>query len=155
MTRNQAEKVVIRNRRARFNYHIEDTYEAGLVLVGTEVKSLREGKGNLQDAYAEVRNGEVWVNNFHISPYDKGNRFNHDPKRPKKLLLNRREINRLWGLTQQKGYTLVPLRVYFKRGRAKMELAVARGKKLYDKREDIAARDAQREMDRRMKEHLI
>ena len=116
MTRSNKEKVVIRNRRARFNYHIEDTYEAGLVLVGTEVKSLREGKGNLQDAYAEVRNGEVWVNNFHISPYDKGNRFNHDPKRSKKLLLNRREINRLWGMTQQKGYTLVPLRVYFKRG---------------------------------------
>ncbi|MFB5066659.1 MAG: SsrA-binding protein SmpB [Syntrophomonadaceae bacterium] len=155
MTRSNKEKVVIRNRRARFNYHIEDTYEAGLVLVGTEVKSLREGKGNLQDAYAEVRNGEVWVNNFHISPYDKGNRFNHDPKRSKKLLLNRREINRLWGMTQQKGYTLVPLRVYFKRGRAKIELAVARGKKLYDKREDIAARDAKREMDRRMKEHLM
>lgn len=95
-------KVVIENRKARHNYHIEETYEAGLCLVGTEVKSLREGKGNIQDAYAEVKDGEVWVNNFHISPYEKGNRFNHEPKRPKKLLLHRREINRLYGLVQKK-----------------------------------------------------
>lgn len=146
---------VIENRKARHNYHIEETFEAGLALVGTEVKSLREGKGNLQDAYAEVRDGEVWVNNFHISPYDKGNRFNHEPKRPKKLLLHRREINRLYGLTQQKGYTLVPLRVYFKKGRAKMALAVARGKKLHDKREDIIARDTRREIERSLKERSL
>lgn len=145
---------VIENRKARHEYYVEETYEAGLVLRGTEVKSLRGGKANLQDAYAEVKGGEVWAVNFHISPYEQGNRFNHEPKREKKLLLNKREINRLWGLTQQKGYTLVPLKVYFKNGKAKMLLAVARGKKLHDKREDIAARDAKREMDRSMKEKM-
>ncbi|NLU50182.1 MAG: SsrA-binding protein SmpB [Syntrophomonadaceae bacterium] len=152
---NRGIKVVVENRKARHDYHIEETYEAGLVLAGTEVKSLRSGKGNLQDAYAEVRDGEVWVNSFHISPYEKGNRFNHEPKRAKKLLLNRREINRLYGLTQQKGYTLIPLRVYFKGGLAKLELAVARGKKLHDKREDIAARDARREIARAVKERTV
>ncbi|MGE5398650.1 MAG: SsrA-binding protein SmpB [Chitinophagales bacterium] len=144
--------VTIENRRARFEYHIEETFETGLVLHGTEVKSLRGGKANLQDAYAEVKNGEVWTINFHISPYEQGNRFNHEPKREKKLLLNRKEINRLYGLTQQKGYTLIPLKVYFKNGRAKLLLAVAKGKKLHDKREDIAARDAKREMDRAAKD---
>ncbi|MCR4399875.1 MAG: SsrA-binding protein SmpB [Syntrophomonadaceae bacterium] len=148
-------KVVVENRRARFNYHIEETYEAGLVLVGTEVKSLRAGKGNLQDAYAEVRDGEMWVLNFHISPFEQAHRFNHEPKRPKKLLLNRREINRLAALTQQKGYTLIPLRVYFKDGRAKIELAVARGKKLHDKREAIAERDARRDIARAVKEKSL
>lgn len=143
---------VVENRKARFEYHIDETMEAGLVLQGTEVKSLRGGKGNLQDAYGEVRDGEVWVNNFHISPYDQGNRFNHEPKRPKKLLLHGKEIDRLYGLTQQKGYTLVPLKIYFKHGRAKLLLGVARGKKLHDKREDIAARDAKREIDRTIKE---
>ncbi|MGE5417512.1 MAG: SsrA-binding protein SmpB [Acidobacteriota bacterium] len=143
---------VVENRKARFEYHIDETMEAGLVLQGTEVKSLRGGKGNLQDAYGEVRDGEVWVNNFHISPYDHGNLFNHEPKRPKKLLLHGKEIDRLYGLTQQKGYTLVPLKIYFKHGRAKLLLGVARGKKLHDKREDIAARDAKREIDRTIKE---
>ncbi len=145
-------KPVVDNRRARHNYHIKETYEAGLVLLGTEVKSLRMGKGNLQDAYAVVQGGEVWVNNFHISPYEKGNQFNHEPLRPKKLLLNRREINRLTGLQQEKGYTLIPLKIFFKNGLAKMDLAVAVGKKLYDKREDIASRDAQRDIQRAMKE---
>jgi SsrA-binding protein len=145
-------KPVVDNRRARHNYHIKESYEAGLVLVGTEVKSLRMGKGNLQDAYAVVKGGEVWVNNFHISPYEKGNQFNHEPLRPKKLLLNRREINRLTGLQQEKGYTLIPLKIFFKNGLAKMDLAVAVGKKLYDKREDIANRDAQRDIERAMKE---
>lgn len=145
-------KVVVENRKARFEYHIDDTMEAGLVLQGTEVKSLRAGKGNLQDAYAEIRDDEVWVVNFHISPYEQGNRFNHEPKRPKKLLLNRQEIVRLYGLTSQKGYTLIPLRVYFKNGLAKMVLAIARGKKLYDKRQDIAERDAKRDIDRVVKE---
>lgn len=147
--------VVVENRRARHEYHIEDTFEAGLVLQGTEVKSLRAGKASLQDAYGEVIEGEVWVNNFHISPYEQGNRFNHEPKRPKKLLLHRREIDRLYGLTQQRGYTLVPLKIYFKNGRAKMLLGVGRGKKLHDKREDIAARDAKREMDRSIKERFL
>jgi len=145
-------KVVVENRKARHQYHIDETLEAGLVLQGTEVKSLRGGKANLQDAYGEIRDGEAWVVNFHISPYEQGNRFNHEPKRPKKLLLHQREINRLYGLTQQKGFTLVPLKVYFKNGRAKLVLAVARGKKLHDKREDIASRDARREIDRAIKE---
>ncbi|MDD3880193.1 MAG: SsrA-binding protein SmpB [Syntrophomonas sp.] len=145
-------KPVVDNRRARYEYHIKENLEAGLVLVGTEVKSLRMGKGNLRDAYAVVKDGEIWVNNFHISPYDKGNQFNHDPLRPKKLLLHRREINRLYALQREKGLTLIPLKIYFKEGRAKMDLAVAVGKKLYDKREDIASRDAQRDMERCLKE---
>lgn len=145
-------KPVVDNRKARHNYHIKEAFEAGMVLKGTEVKSLRMGKGNLQDAYAVVKSGEVWVNNFHISPYDKGNIFNHDPLRPKKLLLHKREINRLMGLQQEKGYTLIPLKIYFKNGLAKMDLAVAVGKKLYDKREDIAARDAKRQVERAIKE---
>ncbi|ABI67629.1 SsrA-binding protein SmpB [Syntrophomonas wolfei] len=145
-------KPVVDNRRARYEYHIKENLEAGLVLVGTEVKSLRMGKANLRDAYAVVKDGEIWVNNFHISPYDKGNQFNHDPLRPKKLLLHRREINRLYALQREKGLTLIPLKIYFKEGRAKMDLAVAVGKKLYDKREDIASRDAWRDMERSLKE---
>ena len=145
-------KPVIENRKARFEYHIKENYEAGLVLVGTEVKSLRAGKGNLKDAYATVKDGEVWLMNFHISPYEKGNQFNHDPLRPKKLLLHRREISRLAGLQKEKGMTLIPLKIYFKDGRAKADLAVAVGKKLYDKREDIAERDAKRSIARAIKE---
>jgi SsrA-binding protein len=145
-------KSVVDNRRARYEYHIKENLEAGLVLVGTEVKSLRMGKANLRDAYAVVKDGEIWVNNFHISLYDKGNQFNHDPLRPKKLLLHRREINRLHALQREKGLTLIPLKIYFKEGRAKMDLAVAVGKKLYDKREDIASRDARRDMERSLKE---
>ncbi len=152
MAKKQGIKPVVDNRKAWHNYHIKETFEAGLVLTGTEVKSLRNGKGNLQDAYAAVRDGEVWINNFHISPYEKGNRFNHDPLRPKKLLLHRREINRLIGLQKEKGYTLIPLKIYFKNGLAKTELAVAVGKKLYDKREDMATRDAQRDMERAFKD---
>lgn len=145
-------KPVVDNRRARHEYHIKETFEAGMVLVGTEVKSLRMGKGNLQDAYAIVKSGEVWVNNFHISPYEKGNQFNHDPLRPKKLLLHRREIMRLTGLQKEKGFTLIPLKIIFKHGLAKMDLAVAVGKKLYDKRDDLAERDAKRDMERVLKE---
>lgn len=155
MAKEKGIKQVIDNRKARHDYHIKETMEAGLVLAGTEVKSLRLGKGNLKDAYAVVKNGEVWLNNFHISPYEKGNRFNHDPLRPKKLLLHRREINRLVGITKEKGYTLVPLKVYFKNGWAKVELAVAVGKKMYDKREDIAARDAKRAIERAMKDKKV
>lgn len=151
MGKKEGIKPVVDNRKARHDYHIKDVYEAGMVLVGTEVKSLRAGKANLKDAYAVVKGGEVWVNNFHISPYEKGNQFNHEPLRPKKLLLHRAEINKLLGVQKESGYTLVPLRIYFKNGLAKMDLAVAVGKKNYDKREDIANRDAKRDIERAIK----
>lgn len=146
-------KVVTENRKARHDYFIEETYEAGIALTGTEVKSLRVGKANLQDSYAQVENGELFLYNMHISPYEKGNRFNHEPKRPRRLLLHKREIMRLWGKSREKGLTLIPLRVYFnRRGLAKVELALARGKRLYDKRQDLAAKSAQREIERTLKE---
>ncbi|MFS8501076.1 MAG: SsrA-binding protein SmpB [Caldicoprobacter sp.] len=141
-------KIIAQNRKARHDYFIEETYEAGIVLVGTEVKSVRQGNVNLRDSYAVVKDGEVFLYNMHISPYEKGNIFNRDPLRTRKLLLNRREIDKLAGYVQQKGYTLVPLKVYLKRGWVKIELAVARGKKSYDKRQSIAKRDAQREIER-------
>ena len=141
-------KVVADNRKARHDYFIDEKYEAGIALVGTEVKSIRAGKVSLRDSYAEVVNGEAYLQNMHISPYDKGSRFNHDPKRPRKLLLHKREIKKLLGQTTQKGYTLIPLRLYFKRGKVKVELALARGKKLYDKPQDTAERYAEREMAR-------
>lgn len=141
-----ARKISILNRRARHEYHIEDTVTAGLVLVGTEVKSLRAGQANLSDAYARIeKSGEVYLHNLHISPHAEGNRFNVEPTRSRKLLLNRREIDRLAGVTQQKGRTLVPLSLFFERGWAKVELGVGVGKKLYDKREAIADRDRDRE----------
>ena len=146
-------KTIVQNRKARHDYFIEETYEAGIELKGTEVKSLRLGRANLQDSYATIKDGEVFVNGLHISPYEMGNRFNHDPMRPKKLLLHRYEINKLIGQTQKKGLTIVPLSLYFKKGKVKVQLAVARGKKLYDKREDIAKKHAQREIDRRMKDY--
>lgn len=145
-------KSIVQNRKARHDYFIEECIEAGIALTGTEVKSLRLGRANLQDSYASIRNGEVFVNGLHISPYDMGNRFNHDPLRIRKLLLHRFEINKLIGHTQKKGLTLVPLSLYFKKGMVKVELAVARGKKLYDKRDDIAKKDAMREIDRKMKD---
>lgn len=145
-------KIIVQNRKARHDYFIEEVFEAGIALTGTEVKSLRLGRANLQDSYAVIKDGEVFLYGMHISPYDLGNRFNHDPVRVRKLLLNRYEINKLIGLTQKKGLTLVPLSLYFKRGLVKVELAVCRGKKLYDKRQDIARRDAAREIDRRMKD---
>lgn len=144
-------KTVAENRKARHDYHIEETFEAGIALQGTEVKSLRLGQANLRDSYAVVEKGEVLMYNVHISPYPFGNRFNHEPRRTRKLLLHRAEIRRLIGRTREKGYTLVPLRIYFKRGKAKVELALARGKKLYDKREDIAKRDARRDMERALR----
>ncbi len=141
------------NRKARHEYHIDDTYEAGIALSGTEIKSIRAGKANLQDSYARIDNGELVLYNMHISPYEQGNRFNHEPKRPRKLLMHKREIMRLFGQTREKGYSLIPLKVYFKNGKwAKVEIALARGKKQYDKREDIAARDAQRDMDRALRD---
>lgn len=141
-------KIAAENRKARHDYHIHETYEAGIALTGTEVKSLRAGKANLKDSYARVDNGELMLHNMHISPYDQGNRFNHEPLRTRKLLMHRYEINKLVGKTQEKGYTLVPLKLYFTRGRAKVEIALATGKKTYDKRQDIAERDAKREIDR-------
>jgi len=141
-------RAVVTNRRARHEYWIEETYEAGIALTGTEVKSLREGHVNLQDAYARVEGGEVWLLNLHISPYEQGNINNHDPLRRRKLLLHRREILRLGPRADQKGYTLVPLRIYFRHGVAKVELGLARGRHEYDKRERIAERDAERRIAR-------
>jgi SsrA-binding protein len=145
-----ATKLIAQNRRARHDYHIEDTVEAGLALVGTEVKSCRAGKVNLSDAYAAIEEGEAWLLGCHISPYSHGNRANHEPGRPRKLLLHHDEIERLDQKVSQQGRTLVPLRLYFKHGLAKAEIAVARGKKTYDKRASIAAREA----DRRMRQQL-
>ena len=145
-------KNIAQNKKARHDYFIEETYECGIELVGTEVKSLREGKVNLKDSYATITDGEVFVKNMHISPYEKGNIFNKDPLRERKLLLHKREILKLIGKIKEKGYSLVPLSLYFKNSKVKIELALARGKKLYDKRDDIAKKDATREMDRRMKE---
>jgi SsrA-binding protein len=150
----EAIKIVAQNKKARHDFFIEQTLEAGIVLSGTEVKSIRQGKVNLKDSYASIDNGEVFVNGMHISPYEQGNISNKDPMRNRKLLLHKAEINKLIGLTQQKGLALVPLQLYFKHGKVKIEIAVAKGKKLYDKRDDIAERDAKREIDRRMKENL-
>jgi len=146
-----AEKLIVDNRRARHDYHLSDRVEAGLVLSGTEVKSLRGGQATLQQAYAEVREGEAWLNGLHIPEYTQGNRANHDPDRPRKLLLHRREIDRLYGQVRERGYTVVPTRVYFRNGRVKVELALARGKEVRDKRRDIAARDAKRQIERELK----
>jgi SsrA-binding protein len=140
------------NRKAYHDYFIEETLEAGLVLVGTEVKSLREGKANLKDSYAVIKDNEAYVVGMHISPYKAGNIHNVDPTRTRKLLLNRREIRTLIGKTQEKGYTLVPTRLYFRGSRAKLELGLAKGKKLHDKRRSMADRDARREVDRALRE---
>ena len=146
-------KLISNNKKARHDYFIEEEYETGIVLTGTEIKSIRAGGVSLRDSFAKVENSEVFVYNMHISSYEKGNRFNTDPMRPKKLLLHKKEIRKLIGYISRDGLTLVPLDVYLdRRGRAKMTLAVARGKKLYDKREDIAKRDAARDIDRRMKD---
>ena len=145
-------KVLAENRKARHDYFIEDTLECGIALQGTEVKSIRGGQMNLKDSYVQVKNGELFVVGMHVSPYDKGNIFNHDPFRTRKLLAHKQEINRLNKVVQQDGMSLVPLKVYLKDGKVKVELAVAKGKKLYDKRAAAAERDAGREMDRRMKE---
>lgn len=141
-------KIVVTNRKARFEYHIDESLEAGLVLTGTEVKSLRAGRANLQDAYCAVVDGEMLLLQCHISPYEFGNRQNHDPLRPRKLLMHAREISRWATEVQQKGCTIIPLRLYFKNGKAKLEIGLARGKKLYDKRVDIAERDTKRRLDR-------
>lgn len=139
-------KVFARNRKARHDYSIEETVEAGLVLTGTEVKSVREGSASLRDSYAMIENGEAWLFNSHISPYEQGNQFNHEPRRPRKLLLHRREIDYLYSQVRERGYTLVPLKLYESNGFIKVELAVAKGKRQYDKRRDIKERDAERRM---------
>jgi SsrA-binding protein len=146
-----AEKLIVDNRRARHDYHLTDKVEAGLVLRGTEVKSLRLGQATLQQAYAEVHEGEAWLNGLHIPEYVEGNRSNHDPDRPRKLLLHRREIDRIYGQVREKGFTVVPTRLYFKDGRVKVELALAKGKEVRDKRRSIAERDAKRQMERALK----
>jgi len=149
--KNSGMKIVTQNRKARHDYHIMETWEAGMVLQGTEVKSLRNGKANLKDSYARVEQGEVFLYNCHIAPYEKGTYANHDPERKRKLLLNRQEIRKLTGKVEEKGLTLIALKIYFKRGVAKVELGLARGKKLYDRRADIAKRDIQRDMERALK----
>ncbi len=143
-------KLIAKNPTAFHNYDINDRLEVGIVLSGTEIKSIRSGKANLKDSYAIIRNGEVYIVGMHISPYEHGNIFNKDPLRDRKLLLNKREINKLIGLTKQKGFSLVPLNMYFKGNLVKLELGVGKGKKLYDKREDIAKKDAER----RIKQHM-
>ena len=144
-------KILARNRKALHEYHVEDTWEAGIVLLGPEVKSARDGRLNLAGAFARVDGGEVWLHDMHISPYDPASQFNADPLRRRKLLLNRREIRRLIGATQQKGYTLVPLDVYLRDGRIKLTLALGRGKKLYDKRETLKRKAAERDIERAVK----
>jgi SsrA-binding protein len=145
------EKTVCVNKRARYEYEILETFEAGMVLVGTEVKSLRQGQASIKEAFADIAGGEVFLVDSHIPPYAHGSIHNHEPKRRRKLLLGRREIRRLAGKTAEKGLTLVPLRIYFRRGLAKVELALARGKKIHDKRETIRRREAKREMEREMR----
>ena len=144
-------KLVANNKKAYHDYFIEEKYEAGLVLHGTEVKSLRMGKCSIKESFIRIENGEVFVYGMHVSPYEKGNIFNKDPLRVKKLLMHRSEINKLMGKIKEKGYTLVPLQVYFKKGRVKMEIGLARGKKLYDKRADIAKKDQKREAEKEFK----
>ena len=146
-----AEKLIAENRKARHDYELLERVEAGLVLTGTEVKSLRAGRAVLGQAYADVRDGEAWLHGAEIAAYDQGNRANHEPTRPRKLLLHRREIDRLYGQVREKGLTLVPTRLYFKDGRVKVELALARGKDTVDKRRALAERDARREIERAMK----
>lgn len=144
-------KVVAVNRRATYDYFIDDRVEAGLVLTGTEIKSIREGRVNLREGYARISNGEAWLVNAHIAPYEQGNRYNHEPLRDRKLLLHKDEINSLMTRVRQRGYTLIPLQLYLKHGKAKVELGLGRGKRQYDKRETIAKREAEREIARELR----
>lgn len=146
-------KVIARNKKAFHDYHIEEQYEAGIVLTGTEIKSIRQGRVNLKDSYARIDKGELFIFGMHISPFEQGNRFNVDPTRTRKLLMHKKEIDKLLGLTKVKGYTLVPLDVHLRNGFAKIQLGLAKGKKLYDKRAVAAKRDAEREIRRKIKEH--
>lgn len=144
-------KIIVQNKKVFHDFFVEETYEAGIELVGTEVKSLRAGKANLKDSYIDIRNGEAYIYGMHISPYDHGNIFNRDPERDRRLLLHKREIMKLFGLVKQDGYTLVPTKLYFSGSKIKVEVALARGKKLYDKRDDAAKRDAKRNMERELR----
>jgi SsrA-binding protein len=146
--------LVARNPRATHDYHILDSWETGIVLTGTEVKSLRQGKASIKEAFGLVRGGEVWLEGMHVTPYEQGNRYNHEPVRARKLLLHRREIERLIGATEQKGLALVPLELYFRKGRAKLMLALGKGKKVHDRREDIKRREADREMARALRSRV-
>lgn len=143
-------KIVSQNKKAYHDYFVEETYEAGIELFGTEVKSVRQGKINLKDSWCNIVKGEIFVNGMHISPYDHGNIFNRDPMRPKKLLMHKKEILKLFGLTKQQGYAIIPLQVYFTKGKAKVLIGLCKGKKLYDKREDAAKKSANREIERNM-----
>ena len=151
MAKKKGMKLIANNKKAFHDYFIEDTYEAGIALAGTEVKSLRMGKCSIKEAFIAIDQGEVFINGMHISPYEKGNIFNKDPLRVRKLLMHKSEIMKLTGKVAEKGYTLMPLQVYFKDGKAKMEIGLCRGKKLYDKRQDIAKKDARRESEREFK----
>jgi SsrA-binding protein len=152
VAREQGRKIVARNRRARHDYQIEDVYEAGLVLTGTEVKSLRAGRASLSDGFAQITDGEAWLHNVHIPEYVQGTWTNHEPRRIRKLLMHRKEIDRLSSETAERGLTIIPLSLYFSDGKAKVELALARGKRTYDKRHDLAKRDAAREVDRALRQ---
>ena len=152
--KNAAVKIACENRKARHDYFIHETYEAGIELQGTEVKSLRAGKANLKDSYGEIKNGEIFVQNMHISPYEQVNIFNHDALRPRKLLMHKYEIVKLFSKTREKGFTLVPLKVYFKQGRAKVELALASGKHNYDKRRDLTEKAVRRDVEREFKARM-
>ncbi|WP_258109879.1 SsrA-binding protein SmpB [Alicyclobacillus sp. SP_1] len=152
MAHRAEDKYLAQNRKAYHDYFIEETYEAGLVLTGSEIKSVRKGSAHLRDAYARVENGEVFIHNMHIGPYEQANRFNHDPLRTRKCLLHREEIRKLVGAVRERGYTLVPTRLYLRNGFAKVELGLAKGKKLHDKRESVKQRDANREIARALRE---
>lgn len=145
--------ILARNRKANFDYAIEETIEAGIVLQGTEIKSIRAGKAQLKEAFVQIRNNEAWIVNMHISPYEQGNRFNHDPTRSRKLLLNKRQINQLIGKTKQQGYTIVPIQIHLKNGFAKVLIGVGKGKKDYDRREDLKRKEAKRDMARALKDN--
>ncbi len=152
MAKDENSKLIAENRKAYHEYYIEERMEAGIELAGTEVKSIRQGRVNLNDSYAAISNGELWLYNMHISPYEQGNRFNKDPLRTRKLLMHKREILRLFGIVRQEGLTLVPTRLYFKSGRVKVEISLARGKKNYDKRDSEAKKQASREIEKRLKD---
>ena len=145
------EKLICTNKKARRNYAIDETYEAGMVLMGTEVKALRGGKAHLKDSYARIKDGEIFLVDTHISPYSHGNQLNHEPDRIRKLLMHKREIRKLYGKTRERGYTLVPLKIYFKDGKAKVEIGLGKGKRLYDKREDLKRKAMEREIERAFK----
>lgn len=154
MAEKKETKTIATNRQARHEYFVDESFETGIELSGTEVKSLRAGTVNMKDSWVDIGTGELILRQMHISPYEKGNIFNKDPMRPRKLLMHRREINRLYGMVRQQGYTLIPLSLYFKGSLVKLQLGLCRGKKLYDKREDMAKRDAKRDIDRAMKERM-